>query len=1556
MVRLLGLSLGESAESPREITSRSNLTSESSENGWLIRFFDSAFFCEWIAVSYLYKHEHAGVRDYLCNRMYTLPLSGIESYLFQICYMLIHKPSPSLDKFVIDICSKSLMIALKVHWFLLAELEDSDDNDGISRIQEKCQIAATLMGEWPPLMRPHTENSSSGSKNQVLNKLLSSKQKFLSLTSSPPAQRSVSFSPSSGNNLHDDGGQCSPEENKIFKKFIPGPKVRDALLFRKSVDKDEEDSEKDGFLKRLMRDSSKKEDEELTSSSDGFFKRLLRDSNRSEDEEVTSGSDGFFKRLLKDAGKGEEDELTSPTDGFFKKLLKDHNKGEEEELTVSSEGFFKKFFRDSKGDGDDRLLSKSMEDVERDGFFRKFFKDKFDDKKEGNERLEDGRINATEKFAKSAEDDEKDGFFRKLFKDKSEKYGPDKVNDMNVNCEEEESSDLSLFRKLFRVHPEDVKSTIANESNNNGHVSLSESSPGTEKFFRKLFRDRDRSVEDSELLSAKKSKERPGSPKQQNDKSNAKPPLPNQSVSQLRKGAYHESLDFVLSLCETSYGLVDVFPVEDRKSALRESLTEINLHLADAQPTGGVCFPMGKGMYRVVHIPEDEAVLLNSREKAPYMICVEVLKSEMPSNSKDTSGAQKLSRGGIPLANGDALLQKPPPWAYPLWTTQEAYRNSSDRMSRSTAEAIDQAMSHSSEAKLKVVTVSLSVERRTIDSRRKSEAPDLHSGIHRSNLRKKAADGCDIEWVRVVLTSDSGARMEHRRVPSTIAIEEVKAAAAKGEAPPGLPLKGAGQESSDAQPRVNGGIPRATDPLSGELWEAKKDRIRKASAHGKLPGWELRSVIVKSGDDCRQEHLAVQLISHFYDIFQEAGLPLWLRPYEVLVTSSYTALIETVPDTASIHSIKSRYANVTSLRDFFVAKYKENSSSFKLAQRNFVESMAGYSLVCYLLQLKDRHNGNLLLDEEGHIIHIDFGFMLSNSPGGVNFESAPFKLTRELLEVMDSDAEGVPSEFFDYFKVLCIQGFLTCRKHAERIILLVEMLQDSGFPCFKGGPRTIQNLRKRFHLSLTEEALSRPLSVLEPRSFVPRGISFSTMSNSDSVTYLNQRQAAEIDEILMGPLGFSVDQLMELAGLSVAAAIAEVYKPTEYNRVLAICGPGNNGGDGLVAARHLFHFGYKPVICYPKRTPKPLYSGLVTQLESLSVPFVAVEDLPSDLSKEFNIIIDAMFGFSFHGSPRPPFDDLIQKLVHLHDPNVADQRTPCIISVDIPSGWHVEDGDVNGGGIKPDMLVSLTAPKLGAKKFLGMHHFLGGRFVPPTVRDKYKLCLPPYPGSSMFVRIGNPAQVDISALRENYISPEFLEERVAADPYVQFRRWFDEAVEAGLKEPNAMSLSTVGKEGKPSSRMVLLKGFDHDGFVWYTNYESKKAHDLSENPRASLLFYWPGLNRQVRVEGSVQKVSEEESTQYYHSRPRGSQMGAIVSKQSSVIPRREVLYQEYEELQKKFSDGSVIPKPVNWGGYRLKPELFEFWQGQQSRLHDRLQYTPEECNGKRVWRIVRLAP
>ncbi|ONK75621.1 uncharacterized protein A4U43_C03F18810 [Asparagus officinalis] len=523
----------------------------------------------------------------------------------------------------------------------------------------------------------------------------------------------------------------------------------------------------------------------------------------------------------------------------------------------------------------------------------------------------------------------------------------------------------------------------------------------------------------------------------------------------------------------------------------------------------------------------------------------------------------------------------------------------------------------------------------------------------------------------------------------------------------------------------------------------------------------------------------------------------------------------------------------------------------------------------------------------------------------------------------------------------------------SQLLLVPKISLSSSIPLSFPSQNTPAGHSPFSNSSLPSTSTPRRQSLVFSISSPSRGV--ASMAD-ETVTYLSQKEAAEIDEILMGPLGFSVDQLMELAGLSVATAIAEVYKPSEYSRILVICGPGNNGGDGLVAARHLRHFGYEPYICYPKRTAKLLYTGLVTQLESLAIPFLSVDELPKNFSDDFDLIVDAIFGFSFHGSPRPPFDDLIQRLVSLHCIDNVHKRKPAIVSVDIPSGWHVEGGDVDGDGIKPDMLVSLTAPKLCAKNFHGPHHFLGGRFVPPAIRDKFGLKLPPYPGTSMCVRIGKPLSVDISSLRENYVSPELREDQVKADPIDQFQKWFDEAVAAGLREPNAMALSTCGKDGKPTSRIVLLKGVDKEGFVWYTNYGSRKGRDLSENPHASLLFHWNHLNRQVRVEGTVQKVSDEESEKYFHSRPRGSQLGAIVSKQSTTVAGRHVLHEAYMELERKYSDGSLIPKPEYWGGYRLRPNLLEFWQGQQSRLHDRLQYSLREINGSRVWQIERLAP
>jgi len=256
----------------------------------------------------------------------------------------------------------------------------------------------------------------------------------------------------------------------------------------------------------------------------------------------------------------------------------------------------------------------------------------------------------------------------------------------------------------------------------------------------------------------------------------------------------------------------------------------------------------------------------------------------------------------------------------------------------------------------------------------------------------------------------------------------------------------------------------------GERWEDKVERVRASSPYGNLPGWALKPVIIKAGDNCRQELLALQMTRAFAKIYADSGLPLWLRPFDVIATSTTTAFIEAVTDAPSIHAVKSRAPRDTSLRAHFEAKFgKGGTPGFRTAQRNFVESLAGYSVLTYILQVKDRHNGNILLHDDGHLIHIDFNFMLSTSPGGINFESAPFKLTREYLEVMDSDDTGMASEAFNYYKVLCIQGYLAVRKHAERIISLVEMMSASGCPCFKAGPKVLSNLRRRFNLGNTEE-------------------------------------------------------------------------------------------------------------------------------------------------------------------------------------------------------------------------------------------------------------------------------------------------------------------------------------------------------------------------------------------------------------------------------------------------------------------------------------------------------
>jgi pyridoxamine-phosphate oxidase len=211
---------------------------------------------------------------------------------------------------------------------------------------------------------------------------------------------------------------------------------------------------------------------------------------------------------------------------------------------------------------------------------------------------------------------------------------------------------------------------------------------------------------------------------------------------------------------------------------------------------------------------------------------------------------------------------------------------------------------------------------------------------------------------------------------------------------------------------------------------------------------------------------------------------------------------------------------------------------------------------------------------------------------------------------------------------------------------------------------------------------------------------------------------------------------------------------------------------------------------------------------------------------------------------------------------------------------------------------------------------------------------------------------DIQNLRQDYRASTLLEKDVAANPVKQFGKWFDEALKAEIWEPNAMTLATATVNGMPSARIVLLKGFSEQGFVFYTNYLSRKGKELAKNPRAALIFNWGQLERQVRIEGTVEKLSKEQSEQYFHTRPVGSQLGALVSPQSQEIAGREELESKWQQLEAEYQD-KEIPKPNFWGGYIVKPQLIEFWQGRSSRLHDRLLY---KNAGKNAWKIVRLAP
>ncbi|VDN51559.1 unnamed protein product [Dracunculus medinensis] len=276
-----------------------------------------------------------------------------------------------------------------------------------------------------------------------------------------------------------------------------------------------------------------------------------------------------------------------------------------------------------------------------------------------------------------------------------------------------------------------------------------------------------------------------------------------------------------------------------------------------------------------------------------------------------------------------------------------------------------------------------------------------------------------------------------------------------------------------------------------EPWLEKLQRIRDSSPYGRHPKWKLLPVIIKTGDDLRQELLAYQLLTTLHNIWIEEKVPLYLRPYKIIVCSSNSGMIEPIVNACSLHQIKknlavhamgnsSSEASHPTLLTHFLGNFGVmHGESFLIAQQNFVESCAGYSLACYFLQVKDRHNGNILLDSEGHLIHIDFGYILSISPRNLGFETSPFKLTQELIDVMG----GIGSDMFEYYKILLLRGLIAARKHHDRIVNIVDiMIAGSQLPCFRGGANTIKALKNRFHMGYTEQQLQELVEALVEQS------------------------------------------------------------------------------------------------------------------------------------------------------------------------------------------------------------------------------------------------------------------------------------------------------------------------------------------------------------------------------------------------------------------------------------------------------------------------------------------
>lgn len=560
-----------------------------------------------------------------------------------------------------------------------------------------------------------------------------------------------------------------------------------------------------------------------------------------------------------------------------------------------------------------------------------------------------------------------------------------------------------------------------------------------------------------------------------------------ESSSKLLQVNYFKKETELMMILQNISSRLSQVPKEARLSTLRAELTILNNSLLPSQVDIPQLLPTSsmpnKRYHRILKVNVNEACVLNSAERVPYLLLIEYLSEDL-----DFDPSSKSNKG---VLDSDGKLKSSAKSQYYSETDTnigELERHTSvDETDLGDISVV--ALSNEQSHFLNHLRARMSErfgERSSSSYIRGVPLETEHFGKMKNadeNTLSKTSTKDISSQVRIAaLMLRQLEKSGHSNLPQSSAIKSriIKSMKTLQDQFESIDYQQIKEISANHDHDQDAGERKLENDFKiGEDWSTKKARIRKTSPYGHLPNWDLCSVIVKNGDDLQQEAFACQLISLMSNIWRSHQVGVWTKPMKIVVTSYNLGLVETINNALSVHSIKKTMTElsikteenpkgtVASLKDYFLKVYElENSQKYIRAQENFARSLAAYSIICYVLQIKDRHNGNIMLDNEGHIIHIDFGFLLSNSPGSVGFEAAPFKLTLEYVDVLG----GYDSRYYGLFKTLCKQAFQALRKESDQIVKLVElMLKDSSLPCFKNGPQTSVLLKQRFQLDLSDE-------------------------------------------------------------------------------------------------------------------------------------------------------------------------------------------------------------------------------------------------------------------------------------------------------------------------------------------------------------------------------------------------------------------------------------------------------------------------------------------------------